>query len=86
MAIDTTKLIRTCDPYVYAEALRRGYARYVDVKSGRRWEVFGVCQNIGKCWEGAIGPRPSLDCPVTPEFANDGCCQFTYNELPPAQV
>ena len=88
MPIDTSRLIRTCDPYVYAEVLRKGYARYVDVKSGRRWEVRGVCTKIGKCWEGsdlvakADIEAKGLDCPVGPGFANN-CCPLEVVELTP---
>lgn len=93
MTIDTSKLIRTCDLYVWAEELRKGYARYVDVKTGRRWEVLGECSKIGKCWEGAADPgarvrveAEGMDCPVAPGFNDCGCCQFEFKELPPAEV
>lgn len=57
-----------------------GYVRYRNA-AGRRWEVHGVCDRRGDCWVGAVGPAPTLDCPVTPEFR--GCCPFTYVELEP---
>ena len=91
MPVDTSKLIATCDPNVYAEALRRGYVRYVNIVTGERWEVIGTCTQIGKCWAGAADPTfrayleaNQLDCPVTPKFNSVGCCQFTYNVLTPA--
>lgn len=70
----------TCDPTVWIEEQRVGYVRYRN-DAGRRWEVHGVCDKRGDCWEGAVGPPPELDCPVTPEFT--GCCPFTYTELEP---
>jgi hypothetical protein len=73
----------TCDPFVLIEEQREGYVRYVRTTDGRRWEVHGVCDRRGDCWEGAVGPAPELDCPVTPEFR--GCCPFTYVELEPAK-
>jgi len=57
-----------------------GYVRYRNA-AGRRWEVHGICDQRGNCWEGAVGSKPDLDCPVTPEF--HGCCPFTYVELEP---
>lgn len=83
MALDTSGLTETCDPFVWIEEKSQGYVRYVNLE-GRRWEVHGVCDQRGDCWEGAVGPAPELDCPVTPEFT--GCCPFTYVELPPAEV
>jgi len=81
-------LIQTCDPYVWIEEQRAGYVRYrmvsesnnPDATTTRRWEVYGTCDNRGLCWQGAVGPKPTLDCPVTPEF--NGCCPFTFVELP----
>lgn len=72
-------LTLTCDPYVFIEAKSGNYVRYRNVLTGRRWEVYGVCDKRGNCWEGAIGPAPELDCPVTPEFK--GCCPFEFVEL-----
>lgn len=71
----------TCDPTVYIEEQRAGYVRYQNV-AGRRWEVLGVCDGRGFCWQGAVGAKPELDCPVTPEF--EGCCPFGFVELPGA--
>lgn len=84
MAIDTSSLIETCDPYVWIEEQREGYVRYINVTSGRRWEVLGTCIQLGYCWIGSQEPRPTLDCPVTPEF--EGCCPFTFVELTAAAV
>jgi hypothetical protein len=70
----------TCDPTVWIEEQRPGYVRYRNAV-GRRWEVYGACDKRGDCWVGAVGPAPTLDCPVTPEFR--GCCPFTYAELEP---
>ena len=83
MAVDTSRLIATSDPHVWIEEQREGYWRYVNL-DGRRWEVFGICDQRGHCWVGASSPKPELDSPVTPEFK--GCCPFTFNELPPAEV
>ncbi len=71
-------LIATCDPYVWIEEQYVGYVRYRN-NDGRRWEVHGICDQRGNCWEGAVSPKPELDCPVTPEFK--GCCPFTFVEL-----
>jgi hypothetical protein len=68
----------TCDPFVFIEEKREGYVRYRNTE-GRRWEVHGVCDQRGDCWAGAVGPKPELDCPVTPEFK--GCCPFMFVEL-----
>lgn len=73
----------TCDPFVLIEEQREGYVRYVRTTDGRRWEVHGTCDRRGHCWQGASGPAPTLDCPVTPEF--QGCCPFTYVELEPSK-
>lgn len=73
------ELTPTCDPHVWIEDQREGFVRYRNA-DGRRWEVLGVCNRCGKCWEGAVGPAPELDCPVTPEL--QGCDQLTFNELP----
>lgn len=74
-------MIPTSDPYVFIEEKREGYVRYRNL-DGRRWEVHGVCDQRGHCWEGANGPKPELDSPVTPEFK--GCCPFRFVELEPA--
>jgi hypothetical protein len=63
------------------EEIREGYVRYVR-DDGRRWEVHGTCTQCGKCWEGVAGPKPDLDCPVTPELK--GCDVLTFTELPRA--
>ena len=70
----------TCDSTVWIEEIYTGYVRYVNI-NGRRWEVHGICDLRGNCWQGAANPKPELDCPVTPEFT--GCCPFTYKELEP---
>lgn len=69
----------TCDPHVFIEERREGYVRYYRTSDGRRWEVLGVCDQRGDCWQGAVGPKPTLDSPVTPEFRD--CCPFAYVEL-----
>jgi len=66
----------TCDPFVFIEERKIGYIRYREVQNGmitKRWEVHGICTGIGKCYEGAIGEKPILDCPVNEHFKND-CC------------
>lgn len=73
----------TCDPYVFIEEKRIGYIRYREVVNGkitRRWEVHGICTGIGKCYEGANGEKPILDCPVSPEFKKD-CCKLKVKTL-----
>jgi hypothetical protein len=71
-------MIPTCDPHVWIEAQGEGVVRYRR-DDGRRWEVHGTCTHCGRCWEGAVDPRPELDCPVTPEF--DLCDEFDFVEL-----
>lgn len=71
-------LEQTCDPSVVIEAKAEGYVRYRN-RDGRRWEVFGVCDRRGDCWEGATSSAPELDCPITPEFKT--CCPFEFKEL-----
>lgn len=73
----------TCDPFVWIEERGEGFVRYRNA-AGRRWEVHGTCDKRGDCWQGAVGPAPTLDCPVTPEFT--GCCPFTYVELEPVSA
>jgi hypothetical protein len=70
----------TCDPYVFIEEIRYGYVRYRNL-DGERWEVIGVCTGIGKCFEGAVGEKPTLDCPVRKGFKNN-CCPLQIVELP----
>lgn len=88
----------TCDPYVVIEEQAVGYVRYQNTATGRRWEVLGVCDKRAHCLVGAVidgevvatlaraqelaNAYSGPDCPVTPEF--EGCCPFTYNELPGA--
>lgn len=62
----------TCDTEVFIEEKYEGYVRYINT-SGKRWEVFGTCNNCGKCWEGANGPKPILDCPITENFYFEEC-------------
>lgn len=71
-------LTLTCDPTVAIEASASGYVRYRN-SEGRRWEVYGVCDQRGDCWVGAVSDKPLLDCPVTPEFK--ACCPFEFKEL-----
>lgn len=72
-------LERTECVYTYIEEKREGYIRYVSAK-GERWEVIGVCTNIGTCREGAASPMPELNCPITPSYNNE-CCPMTINVL-----
>lgn len=65
-------MIPTCDPETFIEEKKEGYIRYINTE-GKRWEVHGVCTQIGKCWEGAVSPKPELDCPVN-EFFKNNCC------------
>lgn len=83
MGENVKDLIPTCDPHVFIEDMRVGYFRYRNLE-GRRWEVHGVCDRRGNCWQGAQNPAPELDCPVTPEFK--GCCPFTFVELEPIET
>lgn len=71
-------MIPTCDPDVMIEEQRVGYVCYRN-KDGRRWEVWGICDQRGNCSQGAVNTKPELDCPVTPEFKD--CCPFTFVEL-----
>lgn len=78
-----TNLEITEDPFVFIEERRApDYIRYVNT-TGKRWEVIGVCTNIGNCWAGAVGSKPELDCPFSPEHKG-GCCPMTINILPDA--
>jgi len=72
-------LERTEDVRVYIEEKREGYVRYVNA-SGKRWEVIGTCIGIGTCYEGAVSPPPTLDCPITEDFPNN-CCPFIINVI-----
>ncbi len=74
---------QTCDPYVLIEERAEQRIRYVNITTGRRWDVLGTCNMCGACWEGAVGPAPTLDCPVTPEIK---CCtELTFVELTKAK-
>ena len=80
--------VPTVDPYVLIEEQRKGYVRYRNITTGRRWIVRGVCDLRGDCIIGAVDPplgppEGRLDVPVTPEFRT--CCGkdiFAYEELP----
>jgi hypothetical protein len=48
------QLIDTCDPFVKIEEQREGYVRYRRTTDGRRWEVWGVCDQRGDCLIGAV--------------------------------
>ncbi len=77
----------TIDPCVFIEEEYKGYIRYRNIITGRRWEVYGECDYRGECLVGAINPilgkrETRLDVPVSPEFST--CCGkdiFTYKEL-----
>lgn len=43
----------TSDPYVFIEEERKGYVRYQNTETGRRWEVYGECIGVAKCIVGA---------------------------------
>jgi hypothetical protein len=89
------ELIQTCDPYVWIEDQRRGYIRYRNVVSGRRWEVLGTCiyegNANGPCstpYEGQpLGPPEGrLDVPIAPELICELCVDsgtLTFSELEP---
>lgn len=47
-------MIPTSDPNVYIEEKRESYWRYIDVRSGVRWEIEGVCDRRGDCMIGAV--------------------------------
>lgn len=65
-------MIPTADPDVFIEEQREGYIRYQRT-DGLRWEVHGICDGRGWCYEGAAEPAPEgLDVPVAPGFS--GCC------------
>jgi hypothetical protein len=48
----------TADPYVVIEQTRRGYTRYRNTLTGRRWEVRGTCDRRGDCLVGAVIQPP----------------------------
>lgn len=70
----------TCADGVFIEEQRDGYIRYINEK-GNRWEVHGICTDIGNCYEGAVNPKPELDCPVN-IFFKDNCCPLKVVEIP----
>lgn len=87
--------IITSDKDIVIEEQRDGYWRYQQMPTGRRWEVYGVCDKRGNCLVGAVidgvevtsldhahtlaTEYTGLDSPVMPEFS--GCCDFTFVEL-----
>jgi len=80
----------TSDPYIMIEEQRKGYVRYQNITTGRRWEVFGTCAwddplTWGPCGEGSVdppigSPENRLDNPVTPEMKCSLCIdqKFLY--------
>lgn len=58
----------TCDPFVFIESRSEASVIYIVPATGERWRIDGVCNQCGACWEGAVGPKPELDCPVRPEI------------------
>lgn len=89
-------MIPTSDPYILAEEIRDGYARYrkLDPDTGqviRRWEQHGICPCNGTCMDGvhpadqAWNPKDQrLDVPNLPEVQCDPCTTvplLTFVEL-----
>lgn len=73
-------LERTSCVYTYIEERRPpDYIRYVRA-DGTRWEVIGICTNLGKCYEGAVSPMPELDSPLNSNYDNS-CCPMIINVL-----
>jgi hypothetical protein len=48
----------TADPFVVIEDQQSGYVRYRNIKTGRRWEVWGTCDRRGDCLVGAVVDTP----------------------------
>jgi hypothetical protein len=83
----------TIDPAVVIEGAGKTsgvqWVIYRNILNGRRWKVEGDCDQRGNCWVGAINapkgpggrPKTTIDIVITPEFALDGCCPFTYTQL-----
>ena len=44
----------TADPNVFIEEQRKGYVRYRNTETGRRWEVHGECVGLARCIVGAV--------------------------------
>lgn len=61
----------TCDPNVFIESRTETSVIYIAPVTGERWRIDGTCNQCGQCWEGAVGERPTLDCPVRPEIKDD---------------
>lgn len=88
----------TMDPDVLIEKESPGYVLYHNIRSGKRWEVHGICDGRRDCMVGAVVdgvlietveqaralPTPKLDCPVAPGFT--GCCPLRIIELPDGPV
>lgn len=77
---------KTCDPHVVIES-RPSLTEiiYLVPATGERWEIVGVCNQCGACWQGAVGLKPVLDCPVRPEIKDDFPeCTLSGRYLPPA--
>lgn len=81
------------DPNVVIEEQREGYVRYRRDNDGKRWEVYGICDDNRACMVGAVVdgvyienieqaralPKPDLDCPVFLGFSD--CCPLRVVEL-----
>jgi hypothetical protein len=78
-------MIETCDPYVFIKEQRFNengkciFWHYYRTTDEKEWIVEGECIGLGKCWEGAVGPKPTLDCPVAHGFT--GCCDLKITDI-----
>lgn len=84
---------QTIDPFVVIEDQQKDYIRYRNIETGKRWEVYGICDHRRDCLVGAIIdgilietikqakslPKPDLDCPVGSGFTH--CCPLEIVEL-----
>jgi hypothetical protein len=61
----------TCDPNVVIESSTETSVIYLVPATGERWRIDGTCNQCGLCWDGAVGDRPTLDCPVRPEIKDN---------------
>lgn len=64
----------TCDPTVIIVYQETDLIIYYQIETEESWIIYGKCTDKGYCYEGAVNPKPELDCPVRPEFKD--CCDL----------
>ena len=66
--------------YTYIEERRPpDYIRYINTH-GKRWEVIGICNGNGACWQNSPSPKPELDSVISWTYTGE-CCPFIINIL-----